>query len=223
MDAAEPRLVRETGVAARVAAIVEPVLEGIGFRLVRVKVSAQNGTTVQIMAERPDGTMNVDGCEAVSRAVSPVLDLEDPISQAYNLEVSSPGIDRPLVRRSDFERWAGHEAKIELEPPLDGRKRFRGIIRSVEGDEVLVDLPDAKNPEERLARLPLDSVADARLVLTDELVRESLRRGEAQPEDETESDEDEAAIEPEAEPARKPARGPGRFANKPRASKPTRH
>jgi ribosome maturation factor RimP len=225
MDAAEPRLVRETGVAARVAAIVEPVLEGIGFRLVRVKVSAQNGTTVQIMAERPDGTMNVDGCEAVSRAVSPVLDLEDPISQAYNLEVSSPGIDRPLVRRSDFERWAGHEAKIELEPPLDGRKRFRGIIRSVEGDEVLVDLPDAKNPEERLARLPLDSVADARLVLTDELVRESLRRGEAQPEDETESGEDEAAIEPEAEPepARKPVRGPGRFANKPRASKPTRH
>jgi ribosome maturation factor RimP len=223
MDAAEPRLVRETGVAARVAAIVEPVLEGIGFRLVRVKVSAQNGTTVQIMAERPDGTMNVDGCEAVSRAVSPVLDLEDPISQAYNLEVSSPGIDRPLVRRSDFERWAGHEAKIELEPPLDGRKRFRGIIRSVDGDEVLVDLPDAKNPEERLARLPLDSVADARLVLTDELVRESLRRGEAQPEDETESDEDEAAIEPEAEPARKPARGPGRFANKPKASKPTRH
>jgi ribosome maturation factor RimP len=223
MDAAEPRLVRETGVAARVAAIVEPVLEGIGFRLVRVKVSAQNGTTVQIMAERPDGTMNVDGCEAVSRAVSPVLDLEDPISQAYNLEVSSPGIDRPLVRRSDFERWAGHEAKIELEPPLDGRKRFRGIIRSVDGDEVLVDLPDAKNPEERLARLPLDSVADARLVLTDELVRESLRRGEAQLEDDTESDEDEAAIEPEAEPARKPVRGPGRFANKPRASKPTRH
>jgi ribosome maturation factor RimP len=225
MDAAEPRLVRETGVAARVAAIVEPVLEGIGFRLVRVKVSAQNGTTVQIMAERPDGTMNVDGCEAVSRAVSPVLDLEDPISQAYNLEVSSPGIDRPLVRRSDFERWAGHEAKIELEPPLDGRKRFRGIIRSVEGDEVVVELPDAKNPEERLARLPLDSVADARLVLTDELVRESLRRGEAQLEDDTESDEDEAAIEPEAEPepARKPVRGPGRFANKPRASKPTRH
>jgi ribosome maturation factor RimP len=223
MDGAEPRLVRETGVAARVAAIVEPVIEGIGFRLVRVKVSAQNGTTLQIMAERPDGTMNVDGCEAVSRAVSPVLDLEDPISQAYNLEVSSPGIDRPLVRRSDFERWAGHEAKIELEPPLDGRKRFRGIIRSVEGDEVLVDLPDAKNPEERLARLPLDSVADARLVLTDELVRESLRRGEAQLEDDTETDEDEAAIEPEAEPARKPARGPGRFANKPRASKPTRH
>jgi ribosome maturation factor RimP len=223
MDAAEPRLVRETGVAARVAAIVEPVLEGIGFRLVRVKVSAQNGTTLQIMAERPDGTMNVDGCEAVSRAVSPVLDLEDPISQAYNLEVSSPGIDRPLVRRSDFERWAGHEAKIELEPPLDGRKRFRGIIRSVEGDDVLVELPDAKNPEERLALLPLDSVADARLVLTDELVRESLRRGEAQLEDDAESDEDEAAIEPEAEPARKPVRGPGRFANKPRASKPTRH
>lgn len=226
MDGAEPRLVRETGVAARVAVIIEPVIEGIGFRLVRVKVSAQNGTTVQIMAERPDGSMSVEDCEAVSRAVSPVLDLEDPISQAYNLEVSSPGIDRPLVRRSDFERWADHEAKIELEPPLDGRKRFRGIVRGVAGEDVLVEIPDAKNPDERLARLPLDSVADARLVLTDELIRESLRRGAARLEDGTEQDEDEPdapEAEPEPELVRKPVRGPGRFQNKPKGSKPTRH
>jgi ribosome maturation factor RimP len=218
-------LVRETGVAARVATIVEPVIEGIGFRLVRVKVSAQNGTTIQIMAERPDGQMSVADCETVSRAVSPVLDLEEPVSEAYNLEISSPGIDRPLVRRSDFERWADHEAKIELEPPLDGRKRFRGIVRGVEGDAVLVDMPDAKNPEQRLARLPLDSVAEARLVLTDELVRESLRRGAARLEDEEQDDEEPDALEaePEPEPARKPVRGPGRFQNKPKGSKPTRH
>jgi ribosome maturation factor RimP len=222
MDGAEPRLVRETGVAARVAAIVEPVIEGIGFRLVRVKVSAQHGTTIQIMAERPDGQMSVADCETVSRAVSPVLDLEEPVSEAYNLEISSPGIDRPLVRRSDFERWADHEAKIELEPPLDGRKRFRGVVRGVEGDAVLIEMPDAKNPEARMARVPLDSVADARLVLTDELIRESLRRGAAKLEDdeEPEGEEPEAA---EAEPARKPVRGPGRFQNKPKGSKPTRH
>jgi ribosome maturation factor RimP len=220
MDGAEPRLVRETGVAARVAAVVEPVIEGIGFRLVRVKVSAQNGTTIQIMAERPDGQMSVSDCETVSRAVSPVLDLEEPVSEAYNLEISSPGIDRPLVRRSDFERWADHEAKVELEPPLDGRKRFRGIVRGVEGESVLIEMPDAKDPEARMARVPLDSVADARLVLTDDLIRESLRRGAARLEDDEEPEDE----EPEAaEVVRKPVRGPGRFQNKPKGSKPTRH
>jgi ribosome maturation factor RimP len=220
MDGAEPRLVRETGVAARVAAVVEPVIEGIGFRLVRVKVSAQNGTTIQIMAERPDGQMSVSDCETVSRAVSPVLDLEEPVSEAYNLEISSPGIDRPLVRRSDFERWADHEAKVELEPPLDGRKRFRGIVRGVEGESVLIEMPDAKDPEARMARVPLDSVADARLVLTDDLIRESLRRGAARLEEDEEPDDE----EPEAaEVVRKPVRGPGRFQNKPKGSKPTRH
>jgi ribosome maturation factor RimP len=220
MDGAEPRLVRETGVAARVAAVVEPVIEGIGFRLVRVKVSAQNGTTIQIMAERPDGQMSVSDCETVSRAVSPVLDLEEPVSEAYNLEISSPGIDRPLVRRSDFERWADHEAKVELEPPLDGRKRFRGIVRGVEGESVLIEMPDAKDPEARMARVPLDSVADARLVLTDDLIRESLRRGAARLEEDEEPEDE----EPEAaEVVRKPVRGPGRFQNKPKGSKPTRH
>src|ERR687893_1017755 len=113
----EKRLITESGVAARVATIIDPVVQDLGFRLVRVKVTGTNGCTVQIMAERPDGTMSVDDCEVVSRAISPVLDLEDPIGRAYYLEISSPGIDRPLVRASDFERWAGHEVKIEMAVP----------------------------------------------------------------------------------------------------------
>jgi ribosome maturation factor RimP len=173
------RLITETGVAARVAAVAEPVIRGLGFRLVRVKVSGLNGCTVQIMAEREDGTMTVEDCEAVSRALSPVFDLEDPVERAYNLEISSPGIDRPLVRAQDFERWSGYEAKVEMAAPVAGRRRFRGVIRGVEGDAVSVELPDVKEGEERLVRLPLSDLADARLVLTDELVRESLRRGSA--------------------------------------------
>ena len=173
------RLIRESGVAARVASVAESVIEDLGFRLVRVKVSAQNGCTVQIMAEREDGTMTVEDCEAVSRALSPVFDLEDPVERAYNLEISSPGIDRPLVRKQDFERWSGHDAKIEMALPVAGRKRFRGIIRGVEGDAVSIELPDVKEGDERLVRLPLSDLAEARLVLTDELVRESLRRGSA--------------------------------------------
>jgi ribosome maturation factor RimP len=175
----DKRLITESGVAARVAAIVEPVVEDLGFNLVRVKVTSANGCTVQIMAERPDGTMAVTDCEAVSRAVSPVLDLEDPIPQAYHLEVSSPGIDRPLVRASDFERWSGYEAKIEMAVPVAGRKRFRGFVRGVESGAALVELPDVKDGEERMVRLPLTNLGEARLVLTDELIRESLRRGTA--------------------------------------------
>jgi ribosome maturation factor RimP len=173
------RLITETGVAARVAAVAEPVIEDLGFRLVRVKVSGLNGCTVQIMAEREDGTMTVEDCEAVSRALSPVLDLEDPVERAYNLEVSSPGIDRPLVRTQDFERWTGYEAKVEMAAPVAGRRRFRGVIRGVEGEAVGFELADVKQGEERLVRLPLSDLVDARLVLTDELVRESLRRGSA--------------------------------------------
>ena len=127
-DLSEPRLTGETGVGAQVARVVEGPLQGLGYRLVRVKVSAQNGCTVQIMLERPDGTCTIDDCEAASRVLSPILDLDDPVGGAYNLEMSSPGIDRPLVRVSDFARWAGHEAKLELAVPMDGRKRFRGIL-----------------------------------------------------------------------------------------------
>ena len=201
----DKRLITENGVAARVAAIVEPVIEDLGFNLVRVKVTSANGCTVQIMAERPDGTMSVADCEAVSRGVSPVLDLEDPIPQAYHLEVSSPGIDRPLVRASDFERWTGYDAKIEMAVPVGGRKRFRGFVRGVENGDALVELPDVNEGEERLARLPLTDLGEARLVLTDELIRESLRRGTAPVADDETEEETEDDIE--AEPAPEP-RGP---------------
>src|SRR3954454_17681533 len=126
VDMAEPRLITEQGMAARVAAIATPVLTGLGYRLVRVRVSGTSGITVQIMAERPDGSMAIEDCEAASRALSPVFDTEDPIDREYRLEMSSPRIDRPLVRLSDFARYAGHEAKIEMAVALDGRKRFRG-------------------------------------------------------------------------------------------------
>jgi ribosome maturation factor RimP len=173
------RLIVESGVAARVAAIVEPAIADLGYRLVRVRVSAQNGCTVQIMAEKPDGTMTVEGCEAISQAVSPALDVDDPIQAAYHLEVSSPGIDRPLVRPTDFERWAGHLAKIETEQVVAGRKRFRGILRGVEGENALLARDDAKSDEERDVAIPMRQIAEARLVLTDALVTESLRRGKS--------------------------------------------
>lgn len=175
----EPRLIHEVGVGARVARIVEPALIGMGYRLVRVKVSAQGGCTVQIMAEKPDGTMNVRDCEAVSRMISPLLDVEDPVSSAYNLEISSPGIDRPLVRVGDFSRWLTHEAKIEMAVPVDGRKRFRGFLSAVEGEYVRIILPDAPADAEPTALLPIRDIGEARLVLTDAVIAESLRRGKA--------------------------------------------
>jgi ribosome maturation factor RimP len=175
----EQRLVVETGVAARVATIIEPAIVDLGYRLVRVRVTAQNGCTVQIMAERPDGTMNVEGCEEISQAVSPALDVDDPIQAAYHLEVSSPGIDRPLVRASDFQRWAGHLTKIETSEPVHGRKRFRGILRGAEGEDALLSRDDAKAEEERDVAVPMRLIAEARLVLTDALVTESLRRGKS--------------------------------------------
>src|ERR1700743_3339299 len=133
---AEPRLVVEPGAAARVSAVAGPVLQGMGYRLVRIKISGEAGCTVQIMAERPDGSMQIEDCEAVSRALSRVLDIADPIARAYRLEISSPGIDRPLVRRSDFERFTGHLVKIEMSIAHDGRKRFRGTLQGVEGETV---------------------------------------------------------------------------------------
>jgi ribosome maturation factor RimP len=173
----EPRLIVEQGVAARVAAIAEPVLDGLGFRLVRVKVSASAGCTVQIMAERPDGTMIVEDCEAVSRALSPVLDVTDPMDRAYQLEISSPGIDRPLVRRSDFERYAGNRVRIEMEIPVERRKRFRGMLNGVEGNAARLQREDAAAGEPVDVLLPIDEMADARIVLSNELIANSLRRG----------------------------------------------
>jgi len=172
----EDRIVTETGLEARVAHIVDPIVAGLGYRLVRVRVSGMNGATVQVMAERPDGTMTVADCETLSRDLSPALDVEDPIDRAYHLEVSSPGIDRPLVRRSDFARWSGHVAKVELTRPLDGRKRFRGRLAGLEEDRVRLD-PDPPADAGAAVSLPLADIAEARLVITDALVREALSRG----------------------------------------------
>src|SRR5437660_5506321 len=139
----EPRLIAEQGIAARVAAISEPVLDGIGYRLVRIKISGLDGCTVQIMAERPDGTMTIEDCEIVSRTLSPVLDVADPIDRAYRLEISSPGIDRPLVRRSDFERYAGNAVKVEMAVGVEGRRRFRGVLLGAEGGAARIRRDDA--------------------------------------------------------------------------------
>src|SRR5690242_6395747 len=182
MDAellAEPRLVVEPGAAARVSAVAAPVLQQLGYRLVRIRISGEAGCTVQIMEERPDGSMQIDDCEAISRALSPVLDIADPIDRAYRLEISTPGIDRPLERRSDFERHAGHLVKIEMAVAAHGRKRFRGIIAGVEGDAVHIKRDDVKAGEEADVLLVMEEIADARLVLTDELIAESMRRGKA--------------------------------------------
>ena len=176
---AEPRLVVEPGVAARVAAVASPVLQGMGYRLVRIRITGDAGCTVQIMAERPDGSMQIEDCEAVSKALSPVLDVADPIDRAYRLEISSPGIDRPLVRRSDFERSHGHLAKIEMEVAHEGRKRFRGSIEGVDGDCVKLHRDDAPEGEEADVLLTMEDIAEAKLILTDELIAESMRRGKA--------------------------------------------
>jgi ribosome maturation factor RimP len=176
----EPRLVVEPGLAARVAAAASPVIEGLGYRLVRVRISGSEGCTVQIMAERPDGTMNVEDCEEVSRALSPVLDVADLIDRAYRLEISSPGLDRPLVRRSDFERYAGQLVKIEMATPVEGRRRFRGTLVGVEGDDARIRRDDAAEGEAAEIALPIGEMDEAKLVLTDALIAESLRRGKKQ-------------------------------------------
>ena len=202
----EPRLIAETGTAARVAALAEPALAELGFRLVRVRISGADGCTVQLMAERPDGNFEIEDCEAASRVLSPLLDEADPIDRPYRLEISSPGIDRPLVRRSDFERFAGHVVKIEMNLPVDGRKRFRGTLLGTEGDAVRLRGDEAKsesksesksaNKSEKTSEkkageqtdaadnadvlLPIDDMLEAKLVLTDALVTEVLRRAKAE-------------------------------------------
>jgi ribosome maturation factor RimP len=172
----EPRLITEPGRAARVAALAEPVLAELGYRLVRVRVSGLAGCTVQIMAERPDGTMMIEDCETASRALSPVLDAADPIEGAYRLEISSPGIDRPLVRHSDFDRYAGHMAHIEMLAPIEGRRRFRGELSGTKGECVRLRCDDTTGPEGAEVLLRINDMMEAKLVLTDALVSEALRR-----------------------------------------------
>ncbi|MDQ2634409.1 MAG: ribosome maturation factor RimP [Pseudomonadota bacterium] len=172
----DDRIIRESGIDARVASIITPVLRGMGFRLVRVRLSGQNGLTLQIMAERDDGTMTVEDCEEVSRAVSPALDVEDPIDKAYHLEVSSPGIDRPLVRKSDFVDWTGHQVRMETSILVAERKRFKGRIGEAGENGVLIERDAPPPGAESVVRVPYDTIAEARLVLTDDLIRDALSK-----------------------------------------------
>ncbi|MGE0023716.1 MAG: ribosome maturation factor RimP [Hyphomicrobium sp.] len=192
--ASSDRFIQETGPASDIAGLVEPVLDSLGFRLVRIEISGRDGKTVQIMAERSDGSMTIDDCEAVSRAVSPLLDVADIVSDSYRLEVSSPGIDRPLVRPSDFTDWAGSEAKIELKAPIEGRRRFKGRLEGFEDGEVLIET-DLGEDGVKVVGLAVGMIASARLVLTDELIREALSRakgkGNRQLGDGVEADPDE--------------------------------
>lgn len=167
------RLTSERGLALRVAEIIEPSIEALDFRLVRVRLTGDSGQTLQVMAERDDGTMNVEACELISRTISPLLDVEDPIAGTYTLEVSSPGIDRPLVRPIDFERWAGFEVKIELAQIMAGRKRFRGRLEGFAEDEIRLWFAKSSTDDPVVIGLPFDAVASAKLVMTDELLKAS--------------------------------------------------
>ena len=166
-------LIAKTSIDRRLAEIVTPAIEGMGFELVRIRLMGGNTKTLQIMVDRPEGGIDVDDCGRISVAVSAVLDVEDPVDEAYTLEVSSPGIDRPLTRFKDFDVWTGHEAKIETEEMIDGRKRFKGKIAGTEGDEVLIEI------DEGIIGLKFDWLADAKLVLTDDLITEMLRQKKA--------------------------------------------
>ncbi|WP_275787641.1 ribosome maturation factor RimP [Pararhizobium gei] len=170
----EPRLIAETGIDRRIADIIEPVIMPMGYQLVRVRLSSQNGATLQIMAERLDGTMTVQDCEAISTAISPVLDVEDPVDREYHLEVSSPGIDRPMVRKSDFTRWAGHLIKFETSILVDNRKRFRGKILSADEDGFTIERDQPAYGEEPKVVIPFSALAEGRLILTDDLIRDAL-------------------------------------------------
>ena len=186
-------LIAKAAMDRRLAEIVTPVIEDLGFELVRIRLMSGKTPTLQIMAERPEGGIEVDECAEISTAISATLDVEDPILDAYTLEVSSPGIDRPLTRLKDFETFEGYEAKIETSDMIDGRKRFKGVLAGVEGDEVLINI------EEGTVGLKFDWLADAKLVLTDELIKEMLKARKAQGFDENKFDDVIEAEGPEEE------------------------
>ncbi|PIE07791.1 MAG: ribosome maturation factor RimP [Rhodobacterales bacterium] len=166
-------LVAKTAIDQRLAAIARPVIEGMGYELVRLRLMGGNTPTLQIMAEKPDGGIEVDDLAGITTAIGAVLDVEDPITDQYTLEISSPGIDRPLTRLKDFDTWAGYVAKIETEELIDGRKRFKGVLQGTEGDEVLIGIENHGEPV--TIGLTFDLLADAKLVLTDALIAETLR------------------------------------------------
>ena len=166
-------LIAKTAIDRRMAEIVSPVIEDMGFELVRIRLQGGNQPVLQIMADKPDGGIEVDDCADISTAVSAVLDVEDPIVEAYTLEVSSPGIDRPLTRLKDFDNYNGYEAKLETSELIDGRRRFKGQLAGVEDDEVLITITEGT------IGLKFDWLSDAKLVLTDELIRDMLRARKA--------------------------------------------
>jgi ribosome maturation factor RimP len=176
MKAIDDRLISETGMEAKVASLIIPVMGSIGFQLVRVILSGQNGYTLQIMAERADGTMSVEDCEVLSNAISPILDVEDPIGRAYHLEISSPGIDRQLVRKSDFTRWGGYSMKLETIIAINDKKRFKGKLIDADASGFVLENDVLGYGEEVRFKVSYDNIADARLILTDELIRDSLKR-----------------------------------------------
>ena len=191
----EARIIIETGLDRRIAEIIEPVLVALGFKLVRTRLMNQNGLTLQVMAERNDGTMTVADCEEISMAISPVLDVEDPVDKAYHLEVSSPGIDRPMVRKSDFERWNGHIVKCETSILIENRKRFRGKIAEVDGEGFTLERDQVAYGEEPRVKIPFSALSEAKLILTDDLIRDALRAdklAKAQAANQNDEDSDEA-------------------------------
>ena len=191
-------LIAKAAIDRRLAEIITPVIEDLGFELVRIRLMSGKATTLQIMAEKPEGGIEVDDCAAISTAVSAVLDVEDPILDAYALEVSSPGIDRPLTRLKDFDMWVGYETKIETTELIDGRRRFKGQIAGTEGDEVLVTIEELG--EDVTIGLKFEWLEDAKLVLTDELIRDVLRaRKDAGDVDEKQFDEIETVLDGEDE------------------------
>ncbi len=192
-------LVAKASMDRRIAEIITPVIEGMGFEVVRVRLMGGSHQTLQIMVQRPDGTIEVDDCAEVNTTVGALLDVEDPILDAYTLEVSSPGIDRPLTRLKDFDRWQGYVAKIETTELIDGRRRFKGVLAGTEDDEVLIEI-DAEGGPVTIG-LKFDWLSDAKLVLTEALIRDVLKgRKDAGQIDETQFDEVETVLDgPEEE------------------------
>jgi ribosome maturation factor RimP len=159
-------------------ALIAPAVEAAGYRLVRLRLMGGKRKTLQVMAERPDGQMDVEDCASLSRTLSELLEAADPITEEYTLEVSSPGIDRPLTIEADFARFAGHEARVEMTHGLDGRRRFKGLVIGLDGHDVLMDVTSERSGTERV-RLPFSDIAEAKLVLTDRLIQESLKARDA--------------------------------------------
>lgn len=189
------RYIRETGQETRIAAIIEPVANELGYDLVRVKILPDNGCTLQIMAENANGRFSISDCETLSREINPLLDAEDPIDREYHLEVSSPGIDRPLVRARDFERWLGHDARIELRDMIDGRKRFRGVLVASDETSVTIELPDVPAEIDPRHRLLLSDIAEAKLMMTDALLEAARLEQEQEQNQENDNPLDDPDIE----------------------------